>query len=82
MSATTLTLTIEPGVLDVCSSWTEFESLAVAMSREVPLRALKETLGDAQERLIDSSPASPPSAPASLAWADPSWARRPRTCHA
>jgi hypothetical protein len=72
MSATTLTLTIEPGVLDGCSSWTESESLAVAMSREVPLRAL-ETLGDAQERLIDSSPAStPPSAPASPAWADPS----------
>jgi hypothetical protein len=74
MSATTLTLTIEPGVLDVCSSWTEFDSLAVAMSREIPLRALEETLGDAQERLIDSSPASTPSAPASLAWADPSWA--------
>ena len=73
MSATTLTLTIEPGVLDGCSSWTEFESLAVAMSREVPLRALEETLGDAQERLIDSSPAStPPSAPASPAWAAPS----------
>ena len=54
MSATTLTLTIELGVLDARSSWMEFESLAVAMSREVPLRALEETLGDAQERLIDS----------------------------
>jgi len=54
MSATTLTLTIEPGVLDARSSWMEFESLAVAMSREVPLRALEETLADAQERLIDS----------------------------
>jgi hypothetical protein len=54
MSATTLTLTIEPGVLDARSSWAEFESLVVAMSREVPLRALEETLADAQERLIDS----------------------------
>jgi len=54
MSATTLTLTIEPGVLDARSSWMEFESLAVQMSREVPLRALEETLADAQERLIDS----------------------------
>jgi hypothetical protein len=54
MSATTLTLTIEPGALDTRSSWSEFESLAVAMSREVPLRALEETRGDAQERLIDS----------------------------
>ena len=54
MSATTLTLSIEPGPLDARSSWTEFESLAVAMSREVPLRALEDTLSDAQERLIDS----------------------------
>ena len=54
MSATTLTLTIEPGALDARSSWMEFESLAVQMSREVPLRALEETLADAQERLIDS----------------------------
>jgi hypothetical protein len=54
MSATILTLTIEPGSLDARSSWTEFESLAVRMSREVPLRALEDTLSDAQERLIDS----------------------------
>ncbi|MGH3791635.1 MAG: ISH6 family transposase [Pseudonocardiaceae bacterium] len=54
MSATTLTLTIEPGPLNARSSWTEFESLAVEMSREVPLRALEKTLADAQERLIDS----------------------------
>jgi hypothetical protein len=54
MSATTLTLTVEPGVLDARSSWAEFESLAVQMSREVPLRALEEALADAQERLIDS----------------------------
>ena len=54
MSATTLTLTTEPGPLDARSSWTEFESLAVQMSREVPLRALEDTLSDAQERLIDS----------------------------
>jgi hypothetical protein len=54
MSATTLTLTFEPGVLDARSSWREFESWAVAMSREVPLRALEEALVDAQERLIDS----------------------------
>jgi hypothetical protein len=46
MSATTLSLTIELGALDTRSSWSEFESLAVAMSREVPLRALEETLGD------------------------------------
>jgi hypothetical protein len=54
MSATTLTLTIEPGALDARSSWAEFESLAVQMSREVPLRALEAALADAQERLIDS----------------------------
>ena len=54
MSATTLSLTVEPGVLDARSSWSEFESLAVQMSREVPLRALEATLADAQERLIDS----------------------------
>jgi hypothetical protein len=54
MSATTLSLTIESGVLDARSSWMEFESLAVQMSREVPLRALEETLSEAQERLIDS----------------------------
>ncbi|HKR50665.1 MAG TPA: hypothetical protein VJT72_14015 [Pseudonocardiaceae bacterium] len=33
----------------------EFESFAVQMSREVPLRGLEETLADAQERLIDSA---------------------------
>jgi hypothetical protein len=54
MSATTLSLTVEPGVLDARSSWAEFESLAVQMSREVGLRALEATLADAQERLIDS----------------------------
>ncbi len=54
MSATVLTLTIEPGALDARSSWAEFESLAVQMSREVPLRALEAALADAQERLIDS----------------------------
>jgi hypothetical protein len=53
MSATTLSLTVEPGALDARSSWSEFESLAVAMSREVPLRVLEATLADAQERLID-----------------------------
>ncbi|MGH3871421.1 MAG: hypothetical protein ACRDSR_07895 [Pseudonocardiaceae bacterium] len=47
-------LTIEPGPLDARSSWMEFESLAVETSREVGLRALEETLADAQERLIDS----------------------------
>ena len=54
MSTTTLTLTVEPGVFDARSSWSEFESLAVQMSREVPLRALEATLADVQERLIDS----------------------------
>jgi hypothetical protein len=54
MSATTLMLTIEPGALDARSSWAEFESLAVQMSREVPLQALEATLADAQERLIDA----------------------------
>lgn len=54
MSATTLTLTVEPGVLDERSCWSAFESLAVQMSREVPLRTLEATLADAQERLIDS----------------------------
>jgi hypothetical protein len=54
MSAITLTLTIEPGMLNARSSWSEFESLVVQMSREVPLRALEEALADAQERLIDS----------------------------
>ncbi|MGH3772582.1 MAG: hypothetical protein ACRDRW_14500 [Pseudonocardiaceae bacterium] len=54
MSATTLTLAIEPGPLNARSSWMEFESLAVEMSREVPLRALEAALADAQKRLIDS----------------------------
>jgi hypothetical protein len=54
VSAPTLMLTVEPGVLDERSSWSVFESLAVQMSREVPLRALEVTLADAQERLIDS----------------------------
>jgi hypothetical protein len=54
MSATTLMLTVEPGALDARSSWAEFESLAVQMSREVGLRALEATLADAQERLIDA----------------------------
>ena len=43
MSAITLMLTVEPGVLDARSSWSEFESLAVQMSREVGLRALEAT---------------------------------------
>jgi hypothetical protein len=54
VSATTLSLTIEPGVLDGRSSWSEFESLAVAMGRELPGQALASVLADAQERLIDS----------------------------
>jgi hypothetical protein len=54
VSATTLSLTIEPGVLDARSSWSEFESLAVAMGRELPGQALASVLADAQERLIDS----------------------------
>jgi hypothetical protein len=54
MSVTTLTLTIEPGMLAARSSWLEFESLVVQMSCEVPLQALEEALADAQERLIDS----------------------------
>jgi hypothetical protein len=54
MSATTLTLTIESGVLDARSSWREFKSLAVQMSREVSLWALEATLDEVQERLIDS----------------------------
>lgn len=53
-AVTALMLTIEPGPLDARSSWMEFESLAVETSREVGLRALEETLADAQERLIDS----------------------------
>ncbi len=54
MSATTLSLTVEPGALDARSSWSEFESLAVQMSREVSLRVSEATLAGAQERLIDS----------------------------
>jgi hypothetical protein len=55
MSATTtLTLTIEPGVLDTRSCWSEFESLAVQMGKELPGQALASVLADAQERLIDS----------------------------
>ncbi len=54
MSVTTLTLTVETGVLDERSCWSAFESLAVQMSREVPLRTLEAALADAQERLIDS----------------------------
>ena len=54
MSATALMLRVEPSMLDVTSSWSEFESLAVQMSHEVGLRALEATLADAHERLIDS----------------------------
>jgi hypothetical protein len=54
MSATTLMLTVEPGVLDTRSSWSEFESLAVQMGKELPGQALASVLADAQERLIDS----------------------------
>ncbi len=44
MSATALMLRVEPSMLDVTSSWSEFESLAVQMSHEVGLRALEATL--------------------------------------
>ena len=44
MSSTTLALTIETPALDGSTSWSVFESLAVQMSREVPLRALAEAL--------------------------------------
>lgn len=54
MSATVLSLMIEPGVLDARSSWSEFESLAVQMGKELPGQALASVLDDAQERLIDS----------------------------
>ncbi len=54
MSATTLLLTVEPGALDARSSWSEFKSFVVTMTRDVPLQALEATLADAQERLIDS----------------------------
>jgi hypothetical protein len=47
-----LSLTIELGALDARSSWSEFESLAVAMSREVPLRALEATLDEARSILV------------------------------
>jgi len=53
MSATTLTLTVDLGVLDMRSPSPSFDLLAVQMSREVPLRTLEATLDDAQERLID-----------------------------
>jgi hypothetical protein len=45
MSATTLTLTIELGALDARSSWSEFESLAVRMGRELPGQALAWCVG-------------------------------------
>ncbi len=35
MSATTLRLTVEPGVLDERSCWSVFDSLAVEMSRDI-----------------------------------------------
>jgi hypothetical protein len=54
MSATVLTLTVEPGVLDTRWWWSEFESLAVQMGKELPGQALASVLADAQERLIDS----------------------------
>ncbi len=54
MSVTVLTLTVEPGVLDTRSCWSEFESLAVQMGKELPGQALGAVLEDAQERLIDS----------------------------
>jgi hypothetical protein len=51
MSATVLTLTVESGVLDTRSSWSEFKSLAVQMGKELPGQALASVLADAQERL-------------------------------
>jgi len=55
MSATTLSLTIEPGALDARSSWSEFESLAVRMGAgNCRVRRWPGVSEDAQERLIDS----------------------------
>ena len=52
MSGTTLALAIEFPDLGGSLSWNGLESLVVAMSREVPGRALALALDEAQERLI------------------------------
>jgi hypothetical protein len=54
MSTTTLTLEIETPALGAGSSWHAFESLAVAMARDLPNEALAQALFEAQERLIDA----------------------------
>lgn len=55
MSGTTLALTIDTPVLGESLSWNALESLVVAMSHEVPARALALALEDAQERLIEAA---------------------------
>ena len=52
MSGTTLALAIETPELGESLSWNALESLVVAMSHEVPARALALVLNDAQERLV------------------------------
>jgi hypothetical protein len=48
VSATTLSFMIESGVLDARLSWSEFESLAVRMGRELSGQALASVLEDSQ----------------------------------
>ena len=54
MSGTTLALTIDTPRLGESLSWNALESLVVAMSHEVPARALALALEDAQERLVEA----------------------------
>lgn len=53
MPVTTLTLTVDLPGLDASVSWSEFESMAVAMREQLPAAALAETLERLQEELID-----------------------------
>jgi len=53
MPVMTLSLSFDAPTLDQSSAWSTFESLAVAMGREVPGAALAATLEELQSELLD-----------------------------
>ena len=55
MSGTKLALTIDTPELSGSLSWNALESLMVAMSHQLPARALALALEDAQERLVEAA---------------------------
>jgi hypothetical protein len=55
VSGTKLALTIDTPELGGSLSWNALESLMVAMSHQLPARALALALEDAQERLAEAA---------------------------